>query len=170
MHSTADPIEQDFIDALERLKASKPTNKDLAKKVKLGKKVKINLSNVALEAGHSRTPIATRKNCKYPKVRQAILEATKPVVPEHTAEYAIRTLREANAELQKENRLLLSVHAALLRRMDRIENETKRHIRDAQRAARQSPGPIIGRSLNPQAIGEVLHFPGTTDEGLDDER
>ncbi|MES1934594.1 hypothetical protein T35B1_18418 [Salinisphaera shabanensis T35B1] len=171
MRSTTDRIEQDFRDALERLKANKPMHKALANKVRLGKKVRINVSNVALEAGRSRTLIGTKKNCRYPNVRQAILQTAKPVVPEHTAEYAIRTLREANAALNEENRLLLSVHAALLRRADRLEKDTKRRLRDAERRADQKrPALRTDRSSNSLSTGTVLHFPGLIGSDQDDER
>lgn len=66
-----DPIEQAFMDALQRLVDGKPTQKTLKALLKKKGKLPVNAVNVAQEAGHSRTLIAMDK-CRYPKVREAI--------------------------------------------------------------------------------------------------
>lgn len=65
-----DPIEQDFLEALDRLIKGTPKHKKL-RGDKAKEKLKVTASNVALEAGHSRTLIAM-ENCRYPRVREAI--------------------------------------------------------------------------------------------------
>ena len=65
-----DQIEQDFLTALDRLQEGKPTNKTL-KASKVKGILKITTSNVALEAGRSRTLIAM-EHCRYPRVREMI--------------------------------------------------------------------------------------------------
>ena len=62
-----DGIEQDFMDAIGRLREGKPRNKLLKARVAKGI-LKVNTSTVALEAGHSRTLIG-KKICRYPRVR-----------------------------------------------------------------------------------------------------
>lgn len=70
-----DPIESNFIDAIARLRDGKPLNKELRAKAKEGV-LKINATNVALEAGHSRTFISL-KDCRYPTVRALIAQYKK---------------------------------------------------------------------------------------------
>ena len=69
-----DAIEQDFMDAITRLRAGKPRHKMLKESAARGK-LKINPSTVALDAGHSRTLIG-KKVCRYPRIR-ALIEGTK---------------------------------------------------------------------------------------------
>jgi len=63
-----DPIEKDFLDALERLRDNVPQDRTLQANKARGR-LKINVSTVAQEAGRSRTLIAL-ENCKYPRVRE----------------------------------------------------------------------------------------------------
>lgn len=49
-----DSIEQDFLDAIDRLRDGQPKNKQLKARKAKGA-LKVNIANVALEAGHSRT-------------------------------------------------------------------------------------------------------------------
>jgi len=73
--SSQDPMECDFIDAIARLRDGKPRNKELRTKAKEGI-LKINATNVALEAGHSRTFISL-KDCRYPTVRALLAQYKK---------------------------------------------------------------------------------------------
>ncbi|MBY0443667.1 MAG: hypothetical protein K2Q15_00470 [Burkholderiales bacterium] len=66
----ADKIEQDFLNAFERLTNGQPNNKAL-KAAQTKGFLKITASNVALEAGRSRTLIGM-ENCKYPHIREMI--------------------------------------------------------------------------------------------------
>lgn len=95
-----DQIEQDFLDAIERLKTGRPQNPALREKVKKGKAVKINISTVAKEAGRARGLIA-REQCDYPKVRQLVLmEAGEAGIIPATRDDVIKKLRAEVAELR----------------------------------------------------------------------
>ncbi|MEH6459153.1 hypothetical protein [Chitinimonas sp. JJ19] len=128
----SDPIERDFFDALKRLEEGKPKHKNLKAAAKAGK-LKINTSNVALEAGRSRTLIAL-ENCRYPKVREAIkiIQGAKKSPPT-TYTQLIESLRASLAQLKAEKRILemkIGDHV-LSRRRAEIESR-----RDAAEAAR----------------------------------
>lgn len=95
-----DQIEQDFLDAIERLKAGRPQNPKLREKVSKGKAVKINIATVAQEAGRARGLIAI-ENCRYPEIRQLVLiEAGAPEVLSRTRDDVIKKLRAEVAELR----------------------------------------------------------------------
>lgn len=128
----ADPIENDFREALRRLVEGKPKNKKLKISAQKGK-LKVNISNVALESGRSRTLIALEK-CRYPKVRQEILESQggKKALPT-TYTQLIANLRADIARLKSEKRLLEGTMAnhVLARRKAEVNGR-----RDAAEAAR----------------------------------
>lgn len=95
-----DQIEQDFVDAIERLKAGRPQNAELREKVRKGKVVKINIATVAQEAGRARGLIAS-ENCRYPEIRQRVLvEAGAPEVLPKSRDDVIKKLRAEVAELR----------------------------------------------------------------------
>jgi hypothetical protein len=95
-----DRIEQDFLDAIERLKAGRPQNPVLREKVSKGKAVKINIVTVAREADRARGLIA-RENCRYPEIRQLVLiEAGAPEVLPRSRDDVIKKLRAEIAELR----------------------------------------------------------------------
>lgn len=127
-----DPIEQDLLDALQRLVEGKPTQKTLKAKAKEGK-LKINTSNVALEARRSRTLIAL-ENCRYPKVREAVklAQGGKKALPT-TYTQLIANLRADLATVKAEKRLLET------RMADHVLARRKAEVharRDAAEAAR----------------------------------
>lgn len=95
-----DRIEQDFLDAIERLKAGRPQNPELRDKMSKGKAVKINIATVAQEAHRARGLIA-RENCRYPEIRQLVLvEAGAPEVMPRNRDDVIKRLRAEVAELR----------------------------------------------------------------------
>ncbi len=95
-----DQIEQDFLDAIERLKAGRPQNPELRLKVSKGKTIKINIATVAQEAGRARGLIA-KENCRYPEIRQLVLvEAGAPEALPRTRDDVIKKLRLEVAELR----------------------------------------------------------------------
>lgn len=95
-----DRIEQDFLDAIERLKAGRPQNPKLREKVDKGKVVKINIATVALEADRARGLIS-RENCRYPEIRQLVLiEAGVHEVMPRSRDDVIKKLRAEVAELR----------------------------------------------------------------------
>lgn len=127
-----DPIAQDFLDALQRLVEGRPTHKDLKAKAKSGT-LKVNPSNVALEAGHSRTLIGL-EDCRYPKVREAVMLAkggAKALPTTYTQ--LISSLRADLATVKAERRLLETTMAdhVLARRKAEVHAR-----RDAAEAAR----------------------------------
>lgn len=101
-----DPIERDFMDALERLVQGKPTHKALKDLLKKKGKLPVNGVNVALEAEHSRTLISM-DSCRYPKVREAIRLAKvgKTNEPQNYRQL-VQNLRAALAEEKATNKLL----------------------------------------------------------------
>lgn len=127
-----DPIEQDFRDALQRLVEGKPENKKLKASARAGK-LKIHISNVALEAGRSRTLIALA-DCRYPKVREAVnlAQGGKKALPT-TYTQLIANLRADIATLKAEKRLLETTMAAHVLARRKAEVNARR---DAAEAAR----------------------------------
>ncbi len=97
-----DIIEQDFLDALERLEAGSPQHPDLRARLKKGKPVKVNISNVAKEAGRSRVLIG-QEDCRYPVARNRVLGASgqEGHQPGNLAD-VIKQLRTSVAELRAE--------------------------------------------------------------------
>lgn len=127
-------VEQSLWDALERLKSRTPQNVILMKRAKRGT-LKISISTVALEAGHSRTLIS-HDRCAYPAVRQAILALKAPPeqVPTSLAELN-RRLRAENAELRRTVKQARDSMAAMALRMARVVKEADRRCAAAERRA-----------------------------------
>jgi hypothetical protein len=159
-----DPIEQDFLDALDRLEGGVPLDPKLAKQAKLGT-LKINVSVVAQEAGHSRTLIG-HDGCKYPRIRTRITTLKAPITPTTNAETVIRHLREENAELRRKLVQRDTENAALIVRLRQLEIDTQRALRKAERMANRSEKPsdqLAGASI-PSERGEILPFPTPQEE------
>lgn len=105
-------IEADFFSAYKRLCTHSPHNLALKARAIAGK-LEINLSTLALEAGHSRTLISMSSS-KYPRVR-ALIFPDEHVAPGHTQKVAtggaakrpthvevLRAIREEKALLKLE--------------------------------------------------------------------
>lgn len=121
-----DPIEQDFLDAIDRLRDGLPKNKQLKGRRAKGT-LKVNVANVALEAGHSRTLIALETGCRYPRVRELIKQAKSGHVGlPTTLNEVIDQLRADNAEL----RVQINTHKAAVMEhfnaRDKAEKEAAR--------------------------------------------
>ena len=131
-----DPIEQDFKEALRRLEEGLPTNR-LLKSVKEKGRLKITISNVALEAGRSRTLIALEK-CRYPLVRELIKQAKsgKSEVPTTHTEL-IGKLRADVAELKIQKDLYQAEATAHLLARIRAEREAKREKETSERLRKE---------------------------------
>lgn len=132
-----DPIEQDFLDAIDRLRDGEPKNK-LLKARKARGTLKVNVANVALEAGHSRTLIALETGCRYPRVRELIKQAkTGHDGLPTTLNEVIARLRADNAEL----RVQLGAHKATVlahfNAREKAENEAARERAAASRLRRE---------------------------------
>lgn len=132
----ADPIERDFLEALQRLVEGKPTNKALKASAKAGK-LRINTVNVALEAGRSRTLIAL-EDCRYPKVREAVklAQGGKKALPT-TYTQLIANLRADLATVKAEKRLLEKTMAAHVLARRRAEVNSRRDAAEAARLRKQ---------------------------------
>jgi predicted kinase len=130
--SQSDPIEQDFLEALQRLVEGKPLNKTLKGSAKAGK-LKINAVSVALEAGRSRTLIAL-ENCRYPKVREAIklAQGGKKSLPT-TYTQLIDNLRADLATVKAERRLLETKMADHVLARRKAEVNSRRDAAEASR-------------------------------------
>lgn len=115
-----DDMAADFIAAHERLIAGKPRVKELKARAAAGN-LKVNISTVALEAGHSRTLIAL-EDCRFPVIRARILGHNPEAGPAQTAMDTITALRATAAELrqQRDNALAEAVgHLHARRRAER---------------------------------------------------
>lgn len=128
-----DLIEQDFLDAIDRLRDGEPKNKHL-KACKAKGTLKVNVVNVALEAGHSRTLIALETGCRYPRVRELIKQAkTGHNGLPTTLNEVIARLRADNAEL----RIQLNTHkAAVLAHFNARNKAEKEAARERAAASR----------------------------------
>jgi transcriptional regulator with XRE-family HTH domain len=129
--ATSEGMEQRFFDALERVRNGTPTV-DRLFKLALARKLKVNITTVALEAGLSRTLIGHDK-CAYPKVRNAVIGDREPIETP-------TNMRSINAELRKENKRLenqlciaIAHQAALLNRMHKMANEFQDKFDEAER-------------------------------------
>lgn len=131
-----DPIEQDLLDALHRLVEGKPTHKALRAKAKEGR-LKVNSSNVALEAGRSRTLIAL-EDCRYPKVREAVklAQGGKNALPT-TYTQLIANLRADLATVKAERRLLETKMADHVLARRKAEVHARRDAAEAARLRKQ---------------------------------
>lgn len=130
--ATAEVIEKDFLDALQRLAEGKPQNKMLKARVREGR-LKINAVSVALEAGRSRTLIALEE-CRYPKVREAIkLSQGGRKAEPTTYTQLIKNLHADLAMLKAENKLLQDKIASYFQRAKVAELASERDRRTADR-------------------------------------
>ncbi len=131
-----DPIEQDLLDALQRLVEGKPTHKTLKAKAQEGR-LKVNASNVALEAGRSRTLIAL-EDCRYPKVREAVklAQGGKKALPT-TYTQLIAGLRADLATVKSEKRLLETAMAEHVLARRKAEVQARRDAAEAARLRRE---------------------------------
>ncbi|MHA3013452.1 hypothetical protein E6A55_04165 [Cupriavidus necator H16] len=145
---SGDSIEQEFLDALARLQIGKPKTKKMKDRLAAGK-MKITISNVAVEAGRSRTLIGLDKNCRYPVVREKIREAKeKPSLPTTHTEI-IQRLRAEKLELQVEVRKLRAEATAHYFARVKAEKELEQERARAARvnkllAGKQKIARIVG--------------------------
>ena len=132
-----DPIEQDFLDAIDRLCEGAPKNKQLKARKAKGT-LKVNVTNVALEAGHSRTLIALETGCRYPRVRELIKQAkTGHNRLPTTLNEVIARLRAENAELRVQINTHKAAVLAHFNAREKAENEASRERGAASRLRKE---------------------------------
>lgn len=132
-----DPIEQDFLDAIDRLREGEPKNKQLKARKAKGT-LKVNVANVALEAGHSRTLIAMETGCRYPRVRELIKQAkTGHEGLPTTLNEVIARLRADNAELRVQMNTHKAAVLAHFNARDKAEKEAARERAAASRLRKE---------------------------------
>jgi hypothetical protein len=156
-------VEKELMDALKRLEDGRPRDPDLLKKARL-KKLRINATTVAKEAGRARTLIG-HDGCAYPRVRAAIKLHENPIGPTTSFEDVNRSLREQNADLRKTVLIATSRLAAMIRRMDAVDKAAAEEVKKAKRgSANKSPASnanqVAGARLVRKSLGKVLSFPG----------
>lgn len=132
-----DPIEQHFLAAIDRLLDGEPKNKQLKARKAKGM-LKVNVANVALEAGHSRTLIALEAGCRYPRVRELIKQAkTGHSGLPRTLNEVIERLRADNAELRAQLNTHKAAVLAHFTARDKAEKEAARERAAASRLRRE---------------------------------
>jgi len=129
-----DQIEADFLAAVERLDRGEPNhlgNKNALEKGRL----KVTFLSVANEAGHSRSHICYEKNCRYPRVRQMVLQrrderkGVKPVPPPS----ALDIVRGQKREIELE---LIACRQKMLETIVKAEKERKEYVRTHEKDQR----------------------------------
>lgn len=131
-------VRRNFEAALQRLLDGRPQNKKL-RELSAAKKLRVTVAAVALEAGHSRTLIAS-DNCRFPDIRARILEAGEDErQPVTTVTRLANSLRARNAELRAEVQALRSAQALMLARMIEAERTAGLAKRELERAGGALP-------------------------------
>jgi hypothetical protein len=140
-----DPIEQDFLDAIERLRDGKPTRKEL-KARKANGTLRVNIASVSLEAGHSRTLIALETGCRYPRVRELIKQAKsgRTALPTTVSEVNARQ-RAENVNLQVQLKIYQATVLVHFKARDKAEKAAAREREAASRLRKQiaSMGKVV---------------------------
>jgi hypothetical protein len=143
-----DPIERDFEEALARLQDGQPLNGKL--KIILKKKgvLKITSTNVALEAGHSRTLIAMT-NCRYPRIREliALSKGDASILPStHSA-----VINELRARLAEKN-----VQLQIYKATATAHSLARKKAEDEAAAERSAKARLL---KNLESAPKVIDFP-----------
>ena len=103
------PAEKDFRLALSRLVAGTPRNQKL-KLLASRNRLKVSISNVALEAGRSRTLIGSA-DCAYPDIRSEIIRARTPATRSKSQDEIIKELR-TKIKVLTEDRAVIATQLA----------------------------------------------------------
>ncbi|WP_312806853.1 hypothetical protein [Comamonas sp.] len=132
-----DVIEKDFLDALARLQAGKPKDRDLATSAKKGT-LRINLVSVSKEAGHSRTLIGHGR-CKYPSTRDFIVALREDPANPTRLQDVVAKKRVESVRLSRELKLAQTVNATLMSHVLRLEKDVERLQRENKRRRENQP-------------------------------
>ena len=126
--------EQAFFDAIERLEKGEPNHKDLRRKA-TSRKLKINMTTIAVEAGYNRTYLY--KN-HLPRVMARIKELLEePDSPVRTADDVIARLRVEKEDLSNKVKLAVNAARKWMQRCHQAEAERDRAIRERDRFRKQ---------------------------------
>lgn len=117
--SDVERIRKDFMEALGRLRSGSPTHPKLIPRA-AGGDLKISVTTVSLEAGHSRTLIGM-DGCKYPDVRAAVLASRDQSPLQMKRSAALKAMSEELSLLRDQIRLKDSALMAALLQMDDLE-------------------------------------------------
>lgn len=113
--------EMDFRLALTRLVAGKPRNPKL-KALASRNRLKVSISNVALEAGRSRTLIGTA-DCAYPGIRSEIVRARAPATRSKSQDEIIRELRSKVKDLTEDRAVIATQLAEAVGEVWRLKKQ-----------------------------------------------
>lgn len=139
-----DPIEGEFMSAIDRLIQGAPKSREALKRAKAGT-LRIDKLTVAAEAGRSRTTLY-----KYPKVIARIEVLGKGTAT--TAHDIIASLREENRLLKRQRQEAMDAMVATLLCMRDLKRSTDAAIRKAVRESkRPDPNRMVG-------TGKVVSF------------
>lgn len=148
--SANDSVLQDFKDAIKRISENAPWN---PKNIKLAKRgmLKGNPTTIAREAGHSRTLIG-HDTCKYIQLRTEILGVKTPHVKGKTQKERNHELIVEKRDILASYKLCMSRLAACILRMEAMEKEYKKRVRQQKRGERKRGVDlkIVGRELAPK--------------------
>ncbi|WP_087129132.1 hypothetical protein [Caballeronia concitans] len=150
-------VEQDLVDAFERLKNGTPKDPRLAKKAKIGG-LRINPSTVAQEAGCSRTLIGL-EDCRYPTIRKSILEYKDSVAkPASSFEEINRELRRENHTLRNAVAVAATRIAAMILQRDETVAKAKQDVDEVKRQLSHAlEGKKVKASANVSPISATRH-------------
>ncbi|WP_265946243.1 hypothetical protein [Dechloromonas sp. A34] len=136
-----DEIEQHFIDAFARLQSGKPKDKGLQTHAKRGT-LRITVTSVAKEAGHSRTLIG-HKGCRYPNVRDRVMALkSNPDTPTRMQDVVTKRREEA-AKLRRQLALAQTQNATLLARVMELNAALSNQKRKSERLQKGKPTNIF---------------------------
>lgn len=113
----------DFLSALTRMEAGKPTHPELLERQIAGR-LRINPLTVSMEANRSRTLIGSR-NCALPDVRQRILESKGPSTNGQLFRVQLADVKKRLAECERQLRLKDTLLAAQQGRIGQLEEQLR---------------------------------------------
>lgn len=129
-------LRQQFLDAIERLKAKKPQNKSLRQDLANGK-FKFNLANVLKESGQSKSTLYTSK---YKDIRDQIADIAnelKPVSPKNN-DYNFSASQQTIFELKKERDANEKYAGEQIIHIQEMEVKISKHEQELERYKQQN--------------------------------
>ena len=127
-------LEQEYRDAFERLKSGRGIRDSALRRRAQNGQLRINISTVAREAGHSRTLIGM-DGCRFKALRDEILAFRSQRLNRSEGRRSAETLNVALREEKKRSAFLASENLALLRKCKSLElrlAQRDRVVRDFQ--------------------------------------